>query len=232
MTKNEAIAREAKMGMIYYAIPDLHGRYDLLMQAVETIAEHAGDNEHKLVFLGDYIDRGPDSRRIIEHLMAHPEYICLRGNHEQWMIDIWHGHLDEASDWLHCGGWQTLYSYGHPKAGQINMTVVPEAHIRWLESLPLYHETERHVFVHAMVDESMDLADHSDMILTWGYYPKGADIGYRGKLVVHGHHSHEHGPLILPNRVNLDCRAWETGRLAVGIFGETVGILTIQGDAQ
>ena len=74
-----------------YAIADLHGRFDLLTAAFDAIVKHAAERSFKIITLGDYVDRGPQSRQIIDHLMAAQEMevslICLKGNHEDMMVE-------------------------------------------------------------------------------------------------------------------------------------------------
>ena len=99
-----------------YAVGDVHGRLDLLRRAVDAISEHVGDGPFRVVFLGDYVDRGPDSRGVIDFLMALQRrwpVVCLKGNHEELMIQAI---ADPASRrlerWLEYGGDETLRSYG------------------------------------------------------------------------------------------------------------------------
>ena len=114
-----------------YVIADLHGRYDLLELAMRTIVHdisffHSGDS---IVTLGDYVDRGPQSRQIIKYLMAMQRdlagsrLICLKGNHEDIMWQTCRK-LPHPDWWLSNGGGATLLSYGHPKEGPINLKVV------------------------------------------------------------------------------------------------------------
>src|ERR1700739_139864 len=112
-----------------YAIADLHGRFDLLEMAVARITNHA-ELPATLVTLGDYVDRGPDSRRVIGRLMGGLgdgwRLICLKGNHE----DIrWRPSCRKVRDcgwWLDTGGGATLISYGQNEGAQADVTVVPE----------------------------------------------------------------------------------------------------------
>src|SRR5258705_6982956 len=142
--------------MKYYAIGDLHGRYDLLQLALIKIHEHAGKTEHKIITLGDYIDRGPESRQVIEHLMLCGEQIvALQGNHEAMAVESIHRQLD-PSWWMGNGGDQTLRSYGHPflqgryhYGEEVYYSLVPQEHVKWMATLPLYYETEKQIFVHA-----------------------------------------------------------------------------------
>lgn len=205
-----------------YAIADLHGRYDLLIKALNTVFRRPGGGT--VITLGDYVDRGPESRQIISHLMTLRDapqkgwkVICLKGNHEDIMLQA----LRDPSKmgwWLQNGGGRTLASYG----GEVSID-----HIRWIDALPLYHEDPNYVFVHAWAHPTMPLAEqvdlkcyHGEPAMFWTLYRDDDEGGHNGKHVVHGHHQHAHGPLKYPERTNLDTFAWNTGRLVVGVFDD------------
>src|SRR5688500_7791566 len=102
--------------MILHAIGDIHGRRDLLDRAIATIDEAGGPARRIVIFLGDYIDRGPDSRGVIERLIrlretSRDELVFLRGNHEQILLDVVDGD-DSGLRWLEHGGRETMASYG------------------------------------------------------------------------------------------------------------------------
>jgi serine/threonine protein phosphatase 1 len=129
-----------------YAIADLHGRFDLLEAAFGAIADHAKKRPFKIITLGDYVDRGPQSGQIIGHLMAAQatgmKLVCLKGNHEAMM----HQALARSRDfnwWIRNGGETTLKSYKDE---------VPSEHLHWIQNLPTTHVDEHRVFVHAGVD--------------------------------------------------------------------------------
>jgi serine/threonine protein phosphatase 1 len=124
-----------------YAIADLHGRFDLLELALTKIANRA-EPSATLVTLGDYVDRGPDSRKVIERLMGNLGHegwrlICLKGNHEDIMWQTCRRIVPDCSWWLTNGGGATLISYGQNEGDQADITVVPEEHLKWIERLPL-----------------------------------------------------------------------------------------------
>jgi len=204
-----------------FAIADLHGRHDLLLSAIDRI-EAGHPNGGTVVFTGDYVDRGPASRQIIETLMAGPTkpgwtWICLRGNHEEIMQA---GCLGVLGWWLPNGGGATLISYGQKVGDAPDPSVVPAAHLAWLAALPVMHNDGKRLFVHAGVDETIPLAEQSEQKCTWMLYPDGYAFGHGDLHVVHGHHQHEDGPLLLAGRTNLDTLAWWTGRLVVGVFDD------------
>ena len=173
-----------------YVITDVHGRLNELVSLLDRIPTDA-----KLVFLGDYIDRGTQSCEVVT-LIRKQNAICLRGNHEDMMINP-----DIMGDtWMANGGSATLESYKDPLNGEVNVGLMEE-HARWMDSLPRIHEDAHRVYVHAGVDPAYSLKDQTEAITQWFRYPKGADIGYRGKHVVHGHTP---GVLTLAHRTCLD----------------------------
>jgi serine/threonine protein phosphatase 1 len=221
-----------------YAIADLHGRFDLLEMALACIAERA-EPPATLVTLGDYVDRGPDSRKIIERLMAGPgrdgwRLICLKGNHEDIMWQTCR-RLPDVDWWLTNGGEATLISYGQHQGDQADVAVVPAAHLDWIEQLPLMHVDAHRVFVHAGIDPSCSLDEQGAEDVIWKIYRDDDDGGHGQRHVVHGHHQHAHGPIFKKNRTNLDTCAWYTGRLAVGVFDDTtpggpIEVLEVNGE--
>lgn len=208
-----------------YAIADLHGRYDLLLAAIERIelGNHSGGT---IVFTGDYVDRGPQSRQIIERLIAGPsdpsrwKWICLQGNHEEIMLAVRADPELVGSWWLPNGGGATLMSYGQKVGELADVGVIPQEHIDWLKSLPLIHVDEHRIFVHAGVDETIPLDKQSAQTMQWMIYPDGYAFGHGNRHVVHGHHQVEDGPLLFSGRTDLDTFAWFTGRLVIGVFDD------------
>jgi serine/threonine protein phosphatase 1 len=218
--------------MKYYAIADLHGRYDLLDKCLSIIG-NINDKERKIITLGDYVDRGPESKQIIDRLMKEqadqPEtFICLQGNHEAMMVESIVQKLDPEW-WIGNGGGSTLLSYGHPDVrflSEVKYSYVPEDHIKWLASLPHFYETEKQVFVHAGVPaDDLDLIDQDKEQMEWMLYGKNDTGGYRGKHVVHGHHQFADGPHQWfgkrGGRTDLDTWAYHTGRIVIGVFDDT-----------
>lgn len=207
-----------------YVVADLHGRFDLLQAALTSILQHANGRPYKIVTLGDYVDRGPQSRQVIGCLMAAQaagtNLICLKGNHEYMMHRAlrrtWFPSASRArclSWWKHNGGDFTLASYGKK---------IPSDHLRWIKKLPTLHVDEHRIFVHAGVDPDQPLDQQTDEYLLWHRYPEGADIGHGKRHVVHGHTPHPHGPEKLSHRTNLDTLACQTGRLVIAVFDDNI----------
>jgi serine/threonine protein phosphatase 1 len=198
-----------------YVISDLHGRYDLLEKALSLIPTGS-----KIIFTGDYIDRGPDSYKIIDRLMVgqynKENWICLRGNHEQMMIDAII-YPDNMFIWRMNGGDNTEKSYPKNDAG-----AVFEYHAEWMNSLPYYHEDTHRVYVHAYLEPNTPLSKQNKDIMIWDRYDKREDYGWMNKHVVHGHTPNKEGPILYKNRTDLDTGAVYTGRLVVGVFDDNV----------
>jgi serine/threonine protein phosphatase 1 len=196
-----------------FVIADLHGRYDLLQLALQRI-EQGTQSGGKVVFLGDYIDRGSQSKQIIERLIAGPpdgwEWVTLKGNHEAMMVQCIAGQA-EISWWTGNGGDETLRSYGG---------TVPSEHFRWADKLPLIHHDAHRVYVHAGVEPTVKLDEQREKSLLWMRYPTKADVTFPGKHIVHGHTPHRNGPEFYPGRTNLDTGAVFFGRLVVGVFDD------------
>jgi serine/threonine protein phosphatase 1 len=209
-----------------YAIADLHGRFDLLEMAITAIEADAPDGG-RVVFLGDYVDRGPQSAQIIERLMAGPAdpskwaWVCLQGNHEAMMLTC----LNKRGLmhwWLGNGGGATLISYGAKNGDLVTEAAdrVSAQHIAWLEDLHLFEVDDHRVYVHAGVDPAVSLAMQDAQVLQWKLYDEGDQRGHSGRHVVHGHHQFADGPILLEGRTDLDTFAWWTGRLVIGVFDD------------
>lgn len=208
-----------------YAIADLHGANDLLYLALAAIDRHAAAapaGTRTIVFLGDYVDRGPGSRQIIERLMAGPpegwRWLCLKGNHEDIMLAALAGHVG-ASYWREVGGAETLASYGCNALLAAEMrTAVPAEHVAWVCALPPLAVDRYRVFVHAGVDPTLPLDQQDEQTLIWSRETNC--LGHDSRFVVHGHTPHKHGPVTDGHSIDLDTLAWKTGRLMVGVFDD------------
>jgi serine/threonine protein phosphatase 1 len=209
-----------------YAVADLHGRFDLLDAALGAIERHAPPGGRRtVVFLGDYVDRGPGSRQILDRLMTGPSpgwrWICLKGNHEDIMWQSCRT-LPHCGWWLQNGGGQTLISYGQKPGDRADVKVVPDSHLDWIAALPLMHVDRHRVFVHAGVHPNFPLDEQDPERLIWKLYHAGDPRGHGDRHVVHGHEQFEDGPIRLSGRTDLDTFAWYTGRLVVGVFDDAV----------
>jgi serine/threonine protein phosphatase 1 len=200
-----------------YVIPDIHGRDDLLGDALAEIAAHSAGAAGAIIAIGDYVDKGPASKEVIDRLLtgvgAGFSFVALKGNHDAMMVEALRDPAKMAS-WLEKGGDAALASYGGDPAA------VPQTHILWLDRLQLMHVDTHRVYVHAGVDPSVPLDRQDQATLLSKRYPKGFSGGYGELHVVHGHDNFPDGPLLYEGRTNLDTLAWRTGRLVVGIFSD------------
>ncbi|GEP00545.1 metallophosphoesterase [Methylobacterium haplocladii] len=219
-----------------FAVPDLHGRADLLDLALAAVTARGGGT---VVFTGDYVDRGPTSRQIIERLMAGaPEgqrWLILKGNHEDMMVEVCRGRAP-IELWVQNGGGSTLVSYGHPRRCEaVDLSVVPSEHVAWLDRLGLLFADEHRIYVHAGIDPTLPFTAQSKKTMLWMRDHGAFDDGFEGKHVVHGHTPLPDGPDRRPGRTNLDTLAWHTGRLCIGVFdddvpGGPVEVIEIRGE--
>ena len=210
-----------------YVVGDIHGRLDLLDQLIEAIRRDANTyaGNSLTVTLGDYIDRGPNSRGVIDRLLTNPfpgDYIALKGNHEA-LLENFLDQPESGTHWRQLGGLETLHSFGIPvaplmmgqkfenAAEQLGATLSPE-HVEFLSSLKLSLTVGRFFLCHAGVRPGVPLDHQNEQDLLWirdEFLNCEQDFG---KIVVHGHTPIEH-PEVRPNRINIDTGAFATGRL-------------------
>ncbi|MFO1155161.1 MAG: metallophosphoesterase family protein [Rhodospirillales bacterium] len=216
-------------GRRVYAVGDIHGRVDLLFQLQRLIVQDAttaGGLDLVLVYLGDYVDRGPSSNRVLDRLIEMPlaglRTIHLQGNHEAMMLDFVAG--NPSAVWLMNGGIETLASYGvglddgWPAAtalGELRTRLrlaLPPSHLRFLTGLSLVHMEGDYVFVHAGLrpDRPLELQDAYDLLwIREPFLGRGRDDGL---CVVHGH-TIAPQPEVLAHRIGVDTGAFFSGRL-------------------
>lgn len=216
---------ESQMPAVIYAIGDVHGCYALLRQLESAIVADAGaiHGEKWLVCLGDYIDRGPSSAMVLDHLLSPPPVgfrrICLAGNHEEMAFDFL-ANAHYRNGWLDFGGREALVSYGihdldldPERLGRQLASHIPEDHLDFLVELPSMLTVPGYCFVHAGVDPQLPLAHQRDRVLLWSrpheFNWPPAGTGYR---VIHGHTPVEH-PDLTQQRIDIDLGAYATGRL-------------------
>jgi len=189
------------------AIGDIHGCNRKLKQLLDRIK--VDPHADILVFIGDYIDRGPEVRGVIDTLRDLKEacrnVVCLRGNHEDMFLNYYLEGQDEEL-FMYNGGQSTLSSYGLTLADARAGTGFPENHLRFLSSLPLSYETQEYLFVHAGLRPGVPLAAQSPDDLLWirrEFIDAECDFG---KTVVFGHTS-LYKPLIEKNKIGIDTGA-------------------------
>ena len=196
------------------AIGDIHGCLGPLDDLLNWVAPTPSD---LVITLGDYVDRGPDSRGVINRLIELKQrlnFICLRGNHEQMMVEAFHGGRSEKKMWLGVGGLQTLGSYGLYPGRAGTLEDVPQEHWTFLqEGLEDYHETERFIFVHATVLCGFPMAEQTEEALFWDFLPETMRH-FSNKTVICGHTSQKSGEIkVVPGAVCIDTHAYSSGWL-------------------
>lgn len=201
-----------------YAVGDIHGCLDQLRHIVELCEKDRASQRSTFIFLGDYIDRGPDSAGVIDFLINlqkwSPDHIiCLRGNHEDLLLSALGGE-DAELNWLANGGDATLQNYGVSHARDL-----PPSHIEWLRSLLLFHDDGQRFFVHAGVHPDRPLDRQRTRDLLWIREPFLSSVKNFGRLIVHGHTPLKSGvPDLRANRLNLDTGAVYGRRLSAAVF--------------
>lgn len=188
-----------------YVMTDTHGRLGPLRALLAQIPD-----DSKLVFLGDYVDRGSESREVVALVRSLPNAVCLRGNHEDMLCAY------DPRSWLANGGASTVLSYRHPLSGELDHKTL-QGDAMWFIGLPRIHSDAHRVYAHAAALPQFDLDDMPESITQWyRYVPKDHDIGWRGKHVVHGHTP---GILQLVHRTCLDAGM---SKMACGVFDDDV----------
>ncbi|TPN80533.1 serine/threonine protein phosphatase [Mesorhizobium sp. CU2] len=240
-------------GMRLYAIGDVHGRHDLLAamhRRIESELEYkAPAADWRIIHLGDYVDRGPDSRSVIDFLIEakkrDPRNIMLAGNHDIGMLEFL---ADGEPDGLFMsyGGVQTAQSYGVDLSRDVQrfgkaeaiarghaalLKAVPRSHVDFLQSLTFSASFGDFFFCHAGIRPSVPLDRQNQQDLIWIRDAFHDHPGLYAKVIVHGHTPVPEAE-VMANRVNVDTLAWKSGTLsALAVNGGDKRIITVQGKA-
>jgi serine/threonine protein phosphatase 1 len=216
-------------GLRIYAVGDLHGRLDLLESMAGLIRADMAERPPERsveIFLGDYVDRGPQSRGVIDWMLDTPpltdQRICMMGNHEDMLLAALAG-PDGVANWLHNGGDAALASYGlnvRPFAGNKDAVrisedirdVLPKRHQAFAASLPRMVDFSPYLFVHAGIRPGVPLDAQDQQDLIWIREPFLVSDAEFGRIVVHGHTPVE-APDVRSNRINIDTGAYYSGLL-------------------
>ncbi len=229
-----------------YAVGDIHGRFDLLCRLSEKIRKDAlrsPESRKIVIFLGDYVDRGPRSRQVLEFLTKDPfadfETVFLRGNHEDFLLKIMESAPQSMSRaWLMQGGLEMLKSYGAKskdltralassvEARAVLLDLLPPLHRDFLEDLTLTYEVGDYFFAHAGIRPGvpLDMQKSEDLMWIRGRFLH-SDVNH-GKIIVHGHTVSE-TPQRRRNRIGIDTGAFRTGILtALVLFDKNQKFMT------
>ena len=228
-------------------IGDVHGRYDLLQNLLAVFETQPGAAQGRLIFLGDMIDRGPNSAAVLDRLhhlagTAPSRVICLMGNHERMLLDF----LDQPDRkgllWLHNGGAETLTSFGvalrvPEGAAALNFSAIatqlraalPPGLETWLRELPLSWQEGQVAATHAGADPALPIEKQTEQVLLWGHRDFARIPRHDGIWVVHGHVIFDRA-WIAPGRIAVDTGAWHSGRLsAAWLDGQGLRFLEVTG---
>lgn len=231
--KKEALVPKFDEGRLGFAVGDIHGRADLLERMLDRLEQETASEEAVVVFLGDYVDRGPSSAGVINILLerakAGRETHFLKGNHEQAMLAFLEDPLSNRA-WLAHGGLDTLASYGvHPLPGiaaadgvvaaaaERLREALPAEHLAFLEGLEKFVVLGDYLFVHAGVDCSRRLEEQEEQDLFWARERFISDKRKFSHFIVHGHTPVD-APYRDHRRICIDTGAYATGRLTAARF--------------
>lgn len=234
--RGSAVPPSGAKGCRAFAVGDIHGRLDLLNQLLDKIEADIASREpsqNVVVFLGDLIDRGPDSAGVVERLRTWEprdgKAIFLCGNHEESLLRILAGEGNVLADWLRFGGAECLASYGtspstirsqgKDEALATIRAAIPGEHLAFLNSFADTFRFGDYLFVHAGIRPGIDLSAQAKADLRWIRQGFLEDQTKHGFVVVHGH-TISQSVEERPNRIGIDTGAYRTGRLtAIAIEG-------------
>ena len=191
-----------------FVIGDIHGRLGMLTRLMDKIPWRPGKDA--LIFLGDYVDRGPDSRGVVDYILTltrnHVRISCLLGNHESMLLD----YLSDVNRdlYLQNGGSATLMAYKAEKCPGTSLPPqgIPQDHMAFYLSLKPFLELEQHYLVHAGFRPGVPMALQTKTDMIWIREPFISSTFDFGKKVVFGHTSFPE-PLVMPNKIGLDTGA-------------------------
>lgn len=196
-----------------FAFGDIHGCYEQFNQLLQKVDSYPSKGKKiKLLFVGDYIDRGPDSKKVVDTIIDLQndkyqkgiEVIALKGNHEDMM-------MERMAGWYHNGGYATEKSYGdkHP---------MDTEHRSFYQGLKLFHDDGKRFFCHAGVTHE-PLESNDKMTLIWVREPFLSNKKKWSRLIVHGH-TPSYTVEVKENRINLDSACVFGGKLSCAVFND------------
>lgn len=204
-----------------FAVGDIHGCFDKLLRLLAACKSAIGDRSARFVFIGDYVDRGPDASKVIALLIElqrqeQDRFVCLRGNHEEMLAKAARADRTDSDlmNWWGNGGEATLNSYGINDPSDL-----PAEHLAWIEALPLTLRDRRRLFVHAGIRPGISITEQAERDLLWIREPFLSSDARHGVLIVHGHTPTQSGlPDLRPNRLNIDTGACFGRPLTAALF--------------
>ena len=224
-----------------FAVGDIHGckdQLDIIHKKIEIVA-NTNSGKKLVIYLGDYIDRGPNVKGTIDTLinfkLPNVEKIFLLGNHEQMFLDVLEGKHNSLYNWISNSGLETIESYGGNLSKYIDQNLeltfekkivtkirkfLPKSHLNFFKNLKLYHVWKNYLFVHAGINPSLTIENQIKETLIWTREKNFFDplMTYR-KIVVHGHTPVKDVD-VKPYRINIDTGCFITGKLTCLVISE------------
>ncbi len=194
--------------MDIYAVGDIHGCLDQLERLLDKVQPDL--EKDILLFIGDYIDRGPDSRRVVEYVLGLQQkyplehVVCLKGNHEAMFLNFLQGREREL--FLFNGGLGTLRDYWGNNWESARELILPPEHDRFYQELQTIYETPDYIFVHAGLKPGVPSAEQQEKDLLWIRGEFITSMEDFGRLVIFGHTPFK-APLVMPNKIGIDTGA-------------------------
>jgi serine/threonine protein phosphatase 1 len=188
-----------------YVIGDVHGCYDELCALLDMIHKHADGNQYKIIFVGDYVDRGPDSKKVVDQirLLEKEGCIALMGNHEDMLI---------AGEYMYAA--ETIVSFGGFRGHYI-----PDWAMDWMKALPKYYEDDTIIVAHAGANPAFSMNEQTDAMLLWLRYEQHQHAQL-GKHFYHGHTPRLGKIEQVEDRTNVDTGCVYGGHLTAAIVGD------------
>jgi serine/threonine protein phosphatase 1 len=229
LVKGESGSRkwpQTEEGARIYAIGDIHGRLDLLDRLLDKIINHAKNTnglDKQLIFLGDYIDRGPDSKGVIDRIVGlkWPRWklVALRGNHDQMVLEFFNN-PDVYQAWREFGADETIMSYqvrppSHVSPSEYARVAhdlkekLPPSHLNFIQESAYSHFSGDYMFVHAGIRPSIPLNEQTPDDLMWIREDFLRSKRRLDKVIVHGH-TPTPTPVVKPYRIGIDTGAYAT----------------------
>lgn len=235
-TLRKAAVQPLKVDRLHFVVGDVHGCAKLLDRCINKIREiYANKPEGtaaRVVFVGDYIDRGDDSAtvlRVLRELTSDGDTVCLMGNHEKMMLDFLGDPARKGRRWLRYGGLQTLASFGvrgvHERmeadeledAARAFEDAAPDGLLDWMAKLPLVYQNGSLTCVHAAVDPDVSIEDQTKSALLWGHPEFQTKPHMSGQTIAFGHVIQDQAYCV-DGYMALDTGAYATGRLSMAII--------------
>lgn len=204
----------------YYCFPDIHGCSGLLKDALSFVYGQ-NPNGGKIIFLGDYVDRGPDNLGVLQTVMNPPEgweFVTLLGNHEQMFVESYMNgtafYDPKAAKDIAGFKQDEFVMYDHIRQG------IDKSVIEWMHNLKVCHIEDKNVFAHAFYDDTLAPEEQREYNSVWRrmddwmVFPNSK----QGLYLTHGHTPRKHGPVQSPNRTNLDAGAVFYGRFVIAEY--------------